>query len=98
EVKGDVRGKGLLMGIEIVRDKKNKLPDKPSTLKSLWRAWELGVVLLSVGQHGNVIRIAPPLNIPMDDLELALRVIERSIKDVERGEIPDNVLEYMTGW
>lgn len=95
---GDVRGKGLLMGVEVVSNKATKTPDKPLTLKAIWRAWEYGVVLLSVGIHGNVIRLAPPLNVPMEDVERALHVIEKSIKDVEEGRVPDGVLAHMIGW
>lgn len=98
EIIGDVRGKGLLIGVEIVRDKVKKTPDKPRTLKILWRAWEKGLILLAVGKYGNVVRIAPPLNIPREVVDKALEIIEESIRDVLEGRVPDTVLTYMRGW
>jgi 4-aminobutyrate aminotransferase len=98
EIIGDVRGKGLLIGVEIVRDKVKKTPDKPRTLKILWRAWEKGLILLAVGKYGNVVRIAPPLNIPREVVDKALEIIEESIRDVLEGRVPDIVLTYMRGW
>jgi 4-aminobutyrate aminotransferase len=98
EVVGDVRGKGLLIGVEIVRDKASKAPSKPLALKIVWRAWEKGLVLLTVGRYGNVIRIAPPLNIPREVVDGAVEVLEGSIKDAVEGRVPDDVLAYMRGW
>lgn len=98
EVVGDVRGKGLLIGVEVVASKRQKTPSKPIALKIIWRAWERGVILMTVGVHGNVLRIAPPLNIPIEDVEKALEIIGTSIADVEEGKVPDQVIKYMTGW
>ncbi|MEM4557887.1 MAG: aspartate aminotransferase family protein [Desulfurococcaceae archaeon] len=94
----DVRGLGLLIGLEVVENKSSKKPSKPLALKTVWRAWENGVILLTVGTHGNVIRVAPPLNIPEEDVEKALVALENSIRDVEEDKVPDDVLNYMTGW
>jgi 4-aminobutyrate aminotransferase len=98
EVVGDVRGRGLLVGVEIVRDKVSRVPNKPLALKIIWRAWEKELVLLTVGKHGNVIRIAPPLNIPREVVDRALEVLEESIRDAINGRVPDDVLAYMKGW
>ncbi|MEM4854755.1 MAG: aspartate aminotransferase family protein [Thermosphaera sp.] len=95
---GDVRGKGMLIGVEIVRNKKDKTPDKPSAQKIVWRSWEKGVVLMTVGTHGNVLRIAPPLNIRNEEVEKAVQVIESSVSEVEKGMVADEVLKYMVGW
>jgi 4-aminobutyrate aminotransferase len=98
EIIGDVRGKGLLIGIEIVRDKARKTPGKPLALKTAWRAWERGLVLLTVGKYGNVLRIAPPLNTPRDIVDRALEILEESVRDVIEGRVSDDVLAYMRGW
>jgi len=98
EIIGDVRGKGLLIGVDIVRDKIKKTPDKPLALKIVWRAWEKGLVLLTVGRYGNVVRIAPPLNTPREVVERALEIIEESVRDVLEGRVSDVVLTYMKGW
>ncbi len=98
EIIGDVRGKGLLIGVEVVRDKTRKIPDRSLALKIVWRAWEKGLILLTVGKHGNVVRIAPPLNTPREVVDMALEIIEESIRDVIEGRVPDTVLTYMRGW
>ena len=98
EIIGDVRGRGLLIGVEVVRDRARKIPDKSPALKIVWRAWEKGLVLLTVGRHGNVIRITPPLNTPREVVDKALEIIEESIRDVIEGHVPDTVLTYMKGW
>ena len=96
DVIGDVRGKGLLIGVEIVKNKKE--PDRDGALKICWRAWEKGLILISFGKKGNVLRIAPPLSISKDEIDRGLDIIEDSIKEFLKGEIPDEVLNYLKGW
>jgi len=95
---GDVRGKGLLIGMEIVKDDTSKAPDRKNALKICWAAWRRGVVAMTVGKHSNVIRITPALNVPMDLMERALEVIEESVKDVVNGKVTNDVLSFMKGW
>jgi 4-aminobutyrate aminotransferase len=98
EVIGDVRGLGLMIGVDVVKDKKTKEPDRKTALKIIWRAWEKGLIMMTYGKYGNVLRIAPPLTIPEDDLERGLEIIEESVKDVLNGKVPDEVLKYMAAW
>ncbi|MEM1697634.1 MAG: aspartate aminotransferase family protein [Thermosphaera sp.] len=95
---GDVRGKGLMIGVDIVKDIKNKEPDRKTALKICWRSWEKGLIMITFGKHGNVLRIAPPLNISKEDLDKGLDIIEESIKDVLAGKVSDDVLRYLRGW
>jgi 4-aminobutyrate aminotransferase len=95
---GDVRGKGLMIGIDIVKEKETKEPDRVTALKICWRSWERGLILITFGKNGNVLRIAPPLNIPRSDLEKGLEIIEESLKDVLDGKVSDEVAELMQGW
>ncbi len=95
---GDVRGKGLLIGIDLVKDRESKEPDRKAALKICWRSWENGLVLATLGRFGNVLRIAPPLTIREEELEKALEIIDNAISDVEKGKVPDNVLKQMGGW
>jgi len=96
DIIGDVRGKGLLIGVEIVKNKRE--PDRDGALKICWRAWEKGLILITFGKKGNVLRIAPPLNISEDEVDSGLNIIEDSIKEFLKGEIPDGVLNYLKGW
>lgn len=97
EIIGDVRGKGLLIGIDLVKDAK-KTPARYEAMKTCYRAWERGLIMISFGRFGNVLRIAPPLNIKPEDLEKALDIIEESIIDVVKGRVPDSVLGEMSAW
>lgn len=95
---GDVRGKGLLIGVDIVKDRESKSPDKKTALKIGWRSWEKGLILTTFGKHGNVLRVAPPLNISEEDLDRGVEIIEEAIKEVLDGKVPDTVVEFMRGW
>lgn len=95
---GDVRGRGLLIGIDLVRDRETREPARKEALKVAWRAWERGLVMISFGRHGNVLRIAPPLTIGEDELEMALDIVEKAIEDVSEGRVPDSVLQEMSAW
>lgn len=95
---GDVRGRGLLIGVDLVKDRETKVPARKEAMKVAWRAWEKGLVMISFGRHGNVLRVAPPLTIGEDELETALGIVEESIADVTRGRVPDSVLKDMSAW
>jgi len=95
---GDIRGRGLLIGVDLVRDRETKEPAREEAMKVCWRAWERGLVMISFGRCGNVLRIAPPLTIPEDELDAALRIVEESIEDVTDGRVPDSVLQQMAAW
>ncbi|MFH1740837.1 MAG: aspartate aminotransferase family protein, partial [bacterium] len=74
---GDVRGKGLVMGIELVHDKKTKEPAPDITKEVIDRCAENGLLVGSVGVFGNVIRVAPPLVINEAQAEESLDIMEK---------------------
>ena len=81
---GDVRGKGLLIGIEIVKDKESKRPAKEETaLICFNKALNRGLLLATSGWYGNVIRFAPPLTVSRDELDKAIEILDKSISEVE---------------
>ena len=73
---GDIRGNGLVMGIEIVKDKITKKPSKELATEIILKAAENGLLLGLVGIYGNVIRIAPPLVIKNEECEKALKIFD----------------------
>jgi 4-aminobutyrate aminotransferase len=95
---GEIRGRGLLIGIDLVRDRESRQPARIEAMKVCWRAWEKGLVMISFGRHGNVLRIAPPLNIEEDELNTAMEIVAESIEDVNSGKVPDSVLQEMRAW
>lgn len=95
---GDIRQRGLLMGVEIVSDREKKSPDKAMALKISWAAWERGLLLITFGRDGNVLRLAPPLNISEELFLEALDRLEGALDDASSGRVPDGILTHLQGW
>jgi 4-aminobutyrate aminotransferase len=74
EVIGDVRGKGLMVGMEFVKDRKMKEPNPEAARKLMDTAFERGLLLLVCGR--SVVRMAPPLVIDDVDIERGLGIID----------------------
>ena len=73
---GDVRGRGLVMGIELVKDKLTRDP-APEVIRPLIdKCAESGLLVGAVGMYGNVIRVAPPLVITKQQADESLAVME----------------------
>jgi 4-aminobutyrate aminotransferase len=79
---GDVRGLGLMIGIEIVTDKKTKKMGGPERDRIVELAFERGVLFLGAGP--NTIRLCPPLVVTKEQADIALDVLEECIKLVEK--------------
>jgi alanine-glyoxylate transaminase/(R)-3-amino-2-methylpropionate-pyruvate transaminase len=77
---GDVRGMGLMLGVELVRDRGTKEPAKQETLAVLEAAREMGVLIGKGGLDGNVLRIKPPMCITAEDAEFTLDVLDRALE------------------
>lgn len=77
---GDVRGKGLMIGVEFVRE--NKEPAPTLTAAFLEATKKRGLLLGKGGLYGNVIRIVPGLNITPSDIADALKIIEHSLEEI----------------
>ncbi|UCE43973.1 MAG: aspartate aminotransferase family protein [Candidatus Bathyarchaeota archaeon] len=77
---GDVRGKGLMIGIELVRDRERKTPAKDETTKIRDLAREEGLLIGAGGAKGCTLRLQPPLVIEKEQIDKALSILERLIK------------------
>jgi alanine-glyoxylate transaminase/(R)-3-amino-2-methylpropionate-pyruvate transaminase len=82
EIVGDVRGKGLAIGIEFVTDKESKDPLPQDEFMSLWENLKLkGILTGKGGLNGNVIRIKPPLCINKDDADFTVAVLRKALNE-----------------
>lgn len=79
---GDVRGLGAMRAIELVQEGEARVPDKQTTEQVLRHCLERGLIVLSAGTHGNVIRLLIPLVITDEQFEEGLGVLESSLQAV----------------
>src|SRR3954451_22490588 len=76
---GDVRGKGLMLGIELVKDRATKEPAKAECAQVVESAREMGLLLGKGGLWGQTIRFAPPMSINEADADFVVDVLDRSL-------------------
>jgi 4-aminobutyrate aminotransferase-like enzyme len=78
---GDVRGMGLMQGIELVKNRDTKEPATDATNLVMERARVNGLLIGKGGLHANVIRMSPPLNITKADVDQALAALDKSLSE-----------------
>ena len=79
---GDVRGKGLMTGIELVEDRATKAPATKSCLQVFERSRELGLLIGKGGFFGNVLRIKPPMCITRADVDFMIEVLDIAFSEL----------------
>ncbi|GBC87210.1 4-aminobutyrate aminotransferase [bacterium HR12] len=80
---GDVRGRGAMWALELVADRATKEPLAAETMSAISRAaLERGVIVITAGTYGNVIRLLPPINIDEALLEEGLAILDEAIGSV----------------
>jgi 4-aminobutyrate aminotransferase len=93
---GDIRGLGLSIGVEIVKDLNTLEKDAEGTLKISYRAYQKGLILIYLS--GNVLRIQPPLTITYDEIDQAMFIIDEILYEYVHGLIGDDILMLSNGW
>jgi 4-aminobutyrate aminotransferase len=81
---GDVRGKGLMIGTEIVKDKESKKPGSDEAKEIMTRCWKRGVAIITCG--ASTVRLVPPLIITRELVDAALEIFEDATKEVGKGK------------
>ncbi len=82
---GDVRGLGAMVAMELVRDRRADAPDAELTRALVQAAGRRGLVLLSCGVYGNVIRFLAPLTLPDAQLAEGLAILEAALEDAAKA-------------
>jgi len=83
---GEIRGKGLMIGMELVMDRASKIPAKKICDALITRAYHNGLILLACGQ--STVRFMPPLLITEADVDEALELLSQSLDEVLASEHP----------
>ena len=79
---GDVRGKGLMLGVELVKDRQSKEPAKEASAQILERCKEMGLLLGKGGLWGQTIRFSPPMCVNEQDADFLLEVLDLAFSDL----------------
>ena len=80
DVIGDVRGKGLMLGIELVKDRRTKEPAKEECAQVVENAKDMGLLLGKGGLWGQTIRFSPPMCLNEQDADFLLEVLDLSLQ------------------
>jgi len=96
---GEVRGRGLALGVDLVRDRASREPvTVTTTAKVIYRAYQLGAVFFYVGLRGNVLELTPPLTLSETEAEEGVAIIDRALSDVSRGLVADADVAPFMNW
>jgi len=93
---GEIRGLGLSIGVDLIRDPVTKERNKEAAAKICYCAWKKGL-LLSFFSH-SVLRIQPPLIIREEEFNKGIDIIETCMRDLQKGLLGDDILKVTKGW
>jgi 4-aminobutyrate aminotransferase len=95
---GDVRGMGMICGVDLVTDRKSKEPNQIFAAKVVYRCWQLGLILFYAGAWGNVLEITPPLILTQAEVDEGVRILDQAMADVRGGAVSDEDVAPYAGW
>ena len=97
EIIGEVRGRGLAVGVDLVVDRDSREPvHATTTAKIIYRCYELGAALTYVGLKANVLEFMPPLTLTEDEAAEGVAIVDQAITDVIAGKVADaDVASFM---
>ncbi|TIO08375.1 aspartate aminotransferase family protein [Mesorhizobium sp.] len=97
EIIGDVRGRGLAIGVDLVKDRSTREPvPATTTAKIIYRGYELGAAFTYVGLKANVLEFMPPLTLIEDEVTEGAAIVDQAIADVTAGKVSDaDVVSFM---
>ncbi|MFQ5576636.1 MAG: aminotransferase class III-fold pyridoxal phosphate-dependent enzyme, partial [Anaerolineae bacterium] len=80
---GDVRGKGLMLGVELVKDRRTKEPASQEVNYLFEQTRRRGLLIGKGGMYGNVLRVAPPMIATRDHVDAALEIFDHAFAQVQ---------------
>jgi 4-aminobutyrate aminotransferase len=90
EMIGEVRGRGLAVGVDLVSDRGTREPAPvATTAKVIFRAYQLGAVFFYVGLRGNVLEFTPPLTLSRAEIDEGVAIVDQAMTDVGKGLVSD---------
>jgi 4-aminobutyrate aminotransferase len=95
---GDVRGQGMILGVELVEDRETKAPETRLPAKIVYRAWQLGLIVYYAGNWGNVLEFTPPLVITDEEIDEGIAILRQAFEDVLAGAVSDEEIAPFAGW
>lgn len=81
---GDIRGKGLFIGVEFVKDKKTKEPYKEIVKEIQTRCYKQGLLIWTAGHYGNVVRLLPPIIITEELVDKGVDIFVKIVREVAK--------------
>ncbi len=81
---GDVRGEGLMIGVEFVKDRATRDPDTETSEALIKAAADHGLLVLNCGTHHNVIRFLPPIDVTADEIGRGAELFKAALKSIPR--------------
>ncbi len=85
---GDIRGLGLMIGVELVKDRDSKEPDADLVLRVQDEAKRRGLIVGRGGLYANTLRICPPMIVTRSDVETAIEILDASFERASRAQRP----------
>ena len=95
---GDVRGRGLVIGVDLVTDHATRAPARNLAAQISYRAAALGIAVFYLGHGSNVLELTPPLTITAREVDLGLDLLDQAITDVENGKTDPAASKAYAGW
>lgn len=95
---GNVRGRGLALGVELVTDRTTREPAARQTALTVYRAFQLGLALYYVGVRSNVLEFTPPLTLTENQAQEGVAMLDQALADVAAGRVDESLLAEFAGW
>ena len=93
-----LRALSAALGVELVEDRNTRVPAKNLAARTVYRAFELGLVVYYVGLSSNVLELTPPLILTAAEADEAVRILDAAIGDAVAGRVSEATVRPFAGW